>query len=99
MIHIGVRQTPKQLCKTIILQLNKKESTGKAGDAGNYGFDSWVGKIPWRRAWQPTPVVLPGEPHGQRGLEGYSPWGHKESDTTEATFHAHMYIVIDKVKY
>ena len=35
----------------------------------------WVGKIPRRRAWQPTPVFLPGEPHGQRSLVGYSPWG------------------------
>ena len=35
----------------------------------------WVRKIPWRRAWQPTPVFLPGEPHGQRSLTGYSPWG------------------------
>ena len=47
------------------------------------GFNSWVGKIPWRRKWQPTPVFLPGKPHGQRSLVGYSPWGHKESDTTE----------------
>ena len=43
---------------------------------------SLVGKIPWR-AWQLTPVFLPGEFHGQRSLAGYSPWGHKESDTTE----------------
>ena len=48
-----------------------------------YEFDPWVGKIPWRRTWQPTPVFLPGEFHGQRNLAGYSPWGHKESDTTE----------------
>ena len=47
------------------------------------GFDPWVGKIPWRRKWQPTPVFLPGESHGQRTLLGYSPWGRKESDTTE----------------
>ena len=40
-------------------------------------------KIPWRREWQPTPVILPGEFHGQRSLVGYSPWGHKESDMTE----------------
>ena len=40
---------------------------------------------PWRRAWRPTPVFLPGKSHGQRSLVGYSPWGHKESDTTEAT--------------
>ena len=37
-------------------------------------FDPWVGKIPWKRAWQPTPVFLPGESHGQRSLAGYSPW-------------------------
>ena len=39
----------------------------------NHGFDSWVGKIPWRRAWLPTPIFLPGESHGQRSLAGYSP--------------------------
>ena len=48
-------------------------------------FNPWVGKIPWRRAWQPTPVLLPGKSHGQRSLEGYSPCGCKESDMTEAT--------------
>ena len=42
------------------------------------GFNPWVGKIPWRRKWQPNPVFLPGESHGQRSLVGYSPWGHKE---------------------
>ena len=42
------------------------------------GFDPWVGKIPWRRERLPTPVFWPGEFHGL-----YSPWGHKESDTTE----------------
>ena len=47
------------------------------------GFDPWVGKIPWGRAWQPTLAFLPGESHGQRSLVGYSPWGHKESDTTD----------------
>ena len=46
-------------------------------------WETWVGKIPWRRKWQPTPVFLPGESRGQRSLVGYSPWGHKESDTTE----------------
>ena len=44
---------------------------------------SWVGKIPWRREWLPTPVFLSGEFHGQRRLEGYSPRGGKELDTTE----------------
>ena len=46
-------------------------------------FNPWVRKISWRREWQPTPVFLLGEFHGQRSLAGYSPWGHKESDTTE----------------
>ena len=41
------------------------------------GFDPWVRKVPWRRKWQPTPVFLPGKPHGQRSLVGYSPWGRK----------------------
>ena len=49
------------------------------------GFDHRVGMIPWRRAWQPTPVFLPGESHGQRSLVGYSPHGHKELDITEVT--------------
>ena len=40
-------------------------------------------KIPWRRVWQPTPIFMPGESHGQKSLVGYSPWGCKESDTTE----------------
>ena len=43
----------------------------------------WVGTILWRRKWEPTPVFLHGESHGQRSLVGYSPWGCKESDMTE----------------
>ena len=39
------------------------------------GFHPWAGKMPWRRAWPPTPVFLPGDSHGQRSLVGYSPWG------------------------
>ena len=50
------------------------------------GFDPWVRKIPWRRKWQPTPVFLLGESHGQRSLAGYHPRGLRESDMTE---HAH----------
>ena len=50
---------------------------------GGAVFDPWVGKIPWRRIWQPTPVFLPGEFHGQRRLVGFSPWGCKELDMTE----------------
>ena len=47
-------------------------------------LDPWVGKICWRREWQPTPIFLPRESHGQRSLVGYSPQGHRESDKTEA---------------
>ena len=47
------------------------------------GFDPRVGKIPWRRKWQPTPVFLPGKSHGQRSRAGFNPWGHKESDMAE----------------
>ena len=46
-------------------------------------LDPWVGKIPWRRAWQPTLVSLPGDSHGQRSLAGYRPWGSKEPDMTQ----------------
>ena len=48
------------------------------------GFDTWVGKIPWRRKWKPTPGLVPGKFHGQRSLVGYiySTWGRKELDTT-----------------
>ena len=41
------------------------------------GFDFWVRKVPWRKKWQPTPVFLPGESHGQRNLADYSPCGCK----------------------
>ena len=58
----------------------------KACNAGVWG------SIPWRREWQPTPVLLPGQSHGQRSLVGYSPWGRKESDTTER-LHFHFTIV------
>ena len=51
-------------------------------------FNPWVGKIPWRRKWQPAPVFLPGKSYGQRSLVGYSSWGLRESDMTEHT-HTH----------
>ena len=55
---------------------------------GSPGFYPWVGKIPWRRKWHPTPVLLPEKFHGWRNLVGYSPWGHKESDMTEQFHYA-----------
>ena len=50
-----------------------------------HGFDPCFGKIPWRKAWQPIPVFLPGESYGLKSLAGYSPQCHKESDRTEVT--------------
>ena len=52
------------------------------------GFDPWIGKIPWRKAWQPTPVFLPGESHGQRSLVGATVHRVTESDMTEAIYYA-----------
>ena len=46
-------------------------------------WETRVGKIPWRKKWQPTPVLLPGKFLGQRSLVGYSPWDHHESHMTE----------------
>ena len=65
-------------------------------------FDLWIRKVAWKRAWQLTPVFLPGESHGQRSLLGYSSWSYKESDITEATEHTcihpsyHFVYSIDK---
>ena len=50
-------------------------------------FSPWIRMIPWRRAWQPTPIFLPGKSHGQRSPVGYSPGDHKELDITEAAQH------------
>ena len=63
--------------------LTGKESACSAGVAGDLGVIPGSGKIPERRKWQPTPVLLPGESHGQRSLVGYSPCGCNESDMTE----------------
>ena len=60
-----------------------KESAWECRRYKRHKFSPWVGKIPWRRAWQPTPVFLPGESHGQRRLAGYNPWGHKSLDMTK----------------
>ena len=58
-----------------------------AGNVKKCWFKPWVGKIPWHRKWPPTPVLLPGESHGQRSLVGYSPCSSKESGTTELLTH------------
>ena len=55
-------------------------------------FDPWVGKITWRRKWQPIPVFLPGESQGQRSLAGYSSWGHKRVRHDLVTKQQHTFI-------
>ena len=73
--------------------LGCKESTHQCRRHRRCGFDPWVGKIPWRRTWQPTPIFLPGEFHGQRSWVGYSSWSHKEFDMTKlvhAGTHTHQ---------
>ena len=62
-----------------------KEPTCQRPRCKRCGFDPWAGKIPWRRAWQPSPVFLPGASNGLGSRLGCSPWGHKESDSTEGT--------------
>ena len=70
---------PQSLCLSVIYQmlpwcLNGKESFWQCR---RYGLHPWVGKIPWRRRWQPTPEFFPGKAHGRRSLAGYRVWGCK----------------------
>ena len=88
--------TAETNCKAIILQQNKIRASQVAlvvksppicqcRRRKRHGFDPWVGKIPWRKAWQPTLGFLPREPQGQKSLVSYSPRGRKESNMTEVT--------------
>ena len=61
--------------------VNARDTRDEESIPGGWGR-RWGEKISWRIKWQPTPVFLPKEFHGQRSLAGYSPWGHKELDTT-----------------
>ena len=81
LIHGNVWQRLLQYCKVVSLKKKKKKIylPRHTGDAGSI---PGLGKSPWRRKWQSTPVVMPGKSHGQRSLAGYSLWGLKESDTT-----------------
>ena len=70
---------------------DNKESACNSGDPS---LIPGLGRSLWRREWIPTPVFLPGEFHGQTGLERYSPWGHKELDMTERpSLHIHLYLL------
>ena len=88
----GVTTAQEELLYKWRIQCHARKSTGlpwllsgkeSAFQRRRLGFDPYVGKIPWRRNWQHTPVFLPGKSHDQRSLVGFSPWDCKESDTTE----------------
>ena len=77
-------ECPRELEAQVVLMV--KNLPASAGDIRDIDrFDPWVRKMPWKRAWQPTAVFLPGESHGQRSLGGCSPWGCQELNMTEAT--------------
>ena len=79
--------------------LSGKESACQCRKHRRHGFDPQVGKIPWRRKWQPAPVFSPSKLHGQRSLVGYSPWGCKKSGTTERlTTQPHIEVYIRSVE-
>ena len=84
---------PERVCRLpswASLMTQREKNPPAKQETQEMGFNPWVGKIPWRRKWQPTPVFLPGKSHGQRSLVGYHPWGHKESDMPEhANSHIH----------
>ena len=90
--------TAEQLTLSLWASLVAQRVKSLACNAGDLGSIPWVRKSPWRREWQPTPVFLPGESHGQSSLVGLgstSPWGHKELDLTEPLTHTyhHCYSV------
>ena len=93
------QQTGSKLGKHFPDGSDDQESACNAGDG-----DPWVGKIPWSRKWQPTPVFLPGKFHGQKNLVGSRPWDHKESDMTEHTHtpthtpHPHTHIPLGSMR-
>ena len=83
--QLSYTETNTRASKVVLVVKNPPANAGDIRDAS-----SWVRKIPWRRAWQPTPGLLPGESHGKRSLVGYSPRGHKTSGMTEVTQEACM---------
>ena len=79
-IGMGKTCEPKAFsfqCMTEFTTNKKKKRKNLPARAGDGTFDPWVGKIPWRRKWQPTPVFLLGESHGQRSLVSDSLWVHR----------------------
>ena len=83
-----LKNTFECMCDLAVKNLPAKQETCR-----RCSFNPWVGKIPWRRKWQPTPAFLPEKFHGQRRLAGYSQWGLKESDTAEQACTVHSMTV------
>ena len=79
---------------TLCWRLVVKNPLASVGRHKRCEFYPCVEQTPWRRKWQPTPVFLLGESHGQRSLAGCSPQGHKESNTTERTWHTCMHVML-----
>ena len=109
MVPLGLLEAAKGYRERKILSMNAistsehyvlvvKNLPANVGDI-RHGFNPWVGKIPCRRKWQPTPVFLSGQAHGQRSLVGYSPWGPKESDTNEHLSTQHTLCVLGMWKW
>ena len=92
-----IRALPRNCTQGLTGGSGGKEPACQCGRHKRYRFDPWVRKISWRRVWLSTAVLLPGESDGQRCLVGYSPWGHKESDTTEwlSTGCVSVYVSVD----
>ena len=87
-IKISSRGTPKDYKRRLDQDSSKdKEPSCQCRRHKRLRFDPWVRNIPCSKKWHPTPVFLPGKFHGQRNLAGHSPWGCKEFDTIEATWH------------
>ena len=87
-VHYGYFYVFSRLVKGFPGGASGKEPTCQCRRGKRYGFDPWVGKIPWRRKGHPIPVFFPGKSHGQRNLVGYCPQGRNDSDTREATWQA-----------
>ena len=86
-IFVFFGQIPRNGIAPSQVALVVKNPATNSGDLRDTGSIPGVEKLPWRRVGQPTPLFLPGESHGQKSLEGYSPWSRKKLDMTEATCH------------
>ena len=89
-LYVNVYSSPVHNCHNLgtiwasqvaLVVKNPPANSGDVKDRGHKRSLGCVRKFPWRRAWQPTPLFLPGESHGQRSLPGYGPYDQKESDT------------------